>query len=294
MFVTTSWITDLLLIIVGGFLLIYKYSTRKFDHWKKRAVPYVEPLPVFGNAKDIFFFRRTAGDWMKELYDNSEGDYKGIFIFDEPALLITSPHLIKKIMIQDFNYFMDRTLASPDHNELFSYVLFFQKAPEWKTFRSKLTPIFTSGKLKAMFPFVQGIAENLVQYLHKNLGVQEAKEICCKYATDIICKCAFGINAHCLEDERAVFRMLSKSMTEFSLRNAICQSSYWFRQSWVKWFKLDFFAPWIQEYFRDAFWQTMKTRREMKVKANDLIDLLKDMMDKQEIPDFGKLFSQHF
>lgn len=289
MLITSSWKIDLLLFCAGVAFFLYKYFTRKFDYWKKRGIYSGKPVVFFGNTKDLFFFKKTMGEWMRDLYNSTQDPYVGLYIMDEPALIIKSPETIKNIVVKDFNYFMDRTVASPEHNEIAANMMFLQKGPEWKAVRTKMTPIFTSGKLKGMFPIVQTVGEDLVNYLEKHLGVLEAKEICSKFATDVISKCAFGIHAHCFDDENAAFRKIGRAMFEFSIRNAMCQSSYFFRQSWVNRFKLDFFEKSVEDYFTQAFWNTMKQREKTNTKANDLVDHLRDMMNNKDMPFFGRL-----
>lgn len=290
MLISSSWKVDLVLFGVAILFIIYKYVTRKFDYWKNRGVYYEKPLVFLGNTKDLFFFKKTIGEWMKDLYNSAQEPYIGIFIMDEPGLVLKSPEIIKRVIVKDFNYFMDRTIANPSHDEVISNMMFLQKGVEWKTIRSKMTPIYTSGKLKGMFPLVQSVGDDLVRYLDKHLGEQEAKEICSKFATDVISKCAFGINAHCFDDENATFRKIGRAMFDFSLRNAMSQTSFFFRQNWVNLLKLNFFEKWIQDYFTEAFWTTMAQREKMNSKVNDLIDHLREMMKNKDLQ-FGKSIS---
>jgi hypothetical protein len=62
-----SWwaVTTLLL---GGVGLLYLYLTRTHGYWRKRGVPYVKPLPVFGNLKDGMLIRKTFGETYQDLY----------------------------------------------------------------------------------------------------------------------------------------------------------------------------------------------------------------------------------
>jgi Cytochrome P450. len=40
----------------------------------------------------------------------------------------------------------------------------------WKEVRSKLTPGFTSGKLKLMYPLMQGVCSELLKHLRDDKG----------------------------------------------------------------------------------------------------------------------------
>jgi cytochrome P450 family 6 len=68
--------------------------------------------------------------------------------------------------------------------------LFSLDNPKWKTLRVKLTPTFSSGKMKMMFGTVCDVGEKLI----KTLGVEsssavdniiEIKDIAARFTTDV-------------------------------------------------------------------------------------------------------------
>ncbi|KAJ8937029.1 hypothetical protein NQ314_012112 [Rhamnusium bicolor] len=226
---------------------------------------------------EICTFRTTIGEWLKDFYDSTKEPFFGIFVFDEPYLVLKSPELIKQVLVKDFSSFTDRTVLAPKHDKLVSSMMFLQKSPHWKTTRPKMTPIFTSGKLKGMFPTINNIGLRMNQYIRKNLGQHEAKEICAKFSTDVIAKCAFGINSHCFDDEDAQFRKVGRSIFDFRWRNAINQTAYFFMQGWANLLHLNFVDKWATTYLKDVFWSVIKQREETNMKGNDLIDIIVDM-----------------
>lgn len=69
--------------------------------------------------------------------------------------------------------------------------LFGLYGDRWRNLRAKLTPVFTSGKLKAMFSTLLDCSVPLKRYLLKkaeNGSVVEMREIAARYTTDIIGK----------------------------------------------------------------------------------------------------------
>jgi hypothetical protein len=48
--------------------ILYLYFTRTHGYWRKRGVPYVKPLPLFGNLKDALLFRKNLGEIYRDLY----------------------------------------------------------------------------------------------------------------------------------------------------------------------------------------------------------------------------------
>jgi hypothetical protein len=55
-------------VLLGGVGLLYLYLTRTHDYWRKRGVPYVKPLPVFGNLKDSMLATKTLGENYQDIY----------------------------------------------------------------------------------------------------------------------------------------------------------------------------------------------------------------------------------
>jgi hypothetical protein len=62
-----SWWT-ISTLLLGGLGLLYLYLTRTHGYWRKRGIPYVRPLPVFGNLKDAMLARENLGVTYHDLY----------------------------------------------------------------------------------------------------------------------------------------------------------------------------------------------------------------------------------
>lgn len=170
-FMTNYWGLDGIILLTTIMIVAYLYMTRKFNYWKKRGVLEVSPTPFVGNFTECVLLQKNPGYFMKDLYDRGkEMPYVGFYVFDKPCLLVRDRELIKNVLVKDFNYFHDR-YSSPDSKDRLGYAnLFFIKNPAWKILRTKLTPVFTSGKLKKMFDLMLECAENLDVYL-KSLGL---------------------------------------------------------------------------------------------------------------------------
>merc|ERR1719186_2546723 len=76
----------------------------------------------------------------------------------------------------------------------------------WKEVRSTFSPIFTSGKMKIMFKFIDNISKNLLEEFDKATAVEEGvelKEIFGKFSMDTIASCAFGVDAESFSNKES-------------------------------------------------------------------------------------------
>lgn len=288
MLLTSSWYLDLLLIF--GFLLIlaYKYLTRNNSYWKKRSVNFKEPTFLVGNLLNVLLLRKTFSEWIKEMYNSTTDPIFGIFLFDEPSLLIRSPEIIKDILIKDFNYFVDRTVACPAHNEIVCNMMFFQRQGPWKAQRNKLTPVFTSGKLKGMLAILDDYAIKLLQRLRNHPDHVDVRTIIGNYVTDGITKCFFGIESFSQDEEESEFKIMLNKLGNISLKVVWSRICYFFYPKLVNPLKLEFGENHLLEYFCDAFHEAIKAREKSKIRQNDFIDIINDLRNDEE---FAKEFN---
>lgn len=157
---------DGMIIFMTLMIIAYLYMTRKFNYWKKRGILQMTPTPFFGNFKECLFLKKAPAYFLKEIYDETkELPYVGFYVLDKPFLLINDRELVKNILVKDFSYFSDRYIMA-DPNDRIGYAnLFFMRNPSWKTIRTKLTPFFTSGKMKKMFDLMLECGKHLDDYL---------------------------------------------------------------------------------------------------------------------------------
>ncbi|TKC33295.1 hypothetical protein EI555_005879, partial [Monodon monoceros] len=91
---------------------------------------------------------------------------------------------------------------------------------QWKRLRSLLSPAFTSGKLKEMFPIISQIGDVLVRNLKKEAGKGKPinmKDFFGAYSMDVITGTAFGVNIDSLNNPQDPFVEYSKKILKFNL-----------------------------------------------------------------------------
>ncbi|XP_033314840.1 cytochrome P450 6a2-like [Bombus vancouverensis nearcticus] len=267
--------------IIALLFAFYFYFTSTFDFWKVRGVPGPKPVPVFGNIKDVMLLRTSMCAYLKKLWDEYKDEpMVGIFTRKTPILILQDPELIKDVLIRDFSIFADRGIPVHEKAEPLSPHLFNLESQRWRPLRTRLSPVFTSGKLKEMFPLILECSKHLEQYLD-NLVAKgepiECRELTAKYTTDVIGSCAFGIEMNALSDEDSEFRRMGKQVFATSFRQIL---RFRLRQIFPHLYNLlgSIMAPLeITTFLTKIIVDTMKYRDDNNIVRPDFVNMLMEL-----------------
>lgn len=159
--------------------VLYLWTKYVFSHWDRKGFPYIKPSIPFGNLSESWYGRKSIGAELFDLHKSSNKPVEGVYFLFRPALMLRDASLIKKVLTSDFNSFYDRGFHH-NPNDPVAANMFMKSGQDWKSLRAKLTPTFTSGKLKGMLPTIIQIAENLKRQLvtaAENNEIVEVKEL---------------------------------------------------------------------------------------------------------------------
>lgn len=164
--VTHSWGFDVLVFSFSLSAAFYWFMTKNFNYWAKRNVFQLKPVPFLGDFGDCILQRKCVGDAIRDLYEKSKGHKLfGFYVYHKPFLMIRDPELIKQVLIKDFEYFRNHHGRPGSSDKLGNANLFLVPNPAWKYLRSKLSPIYTSGKLRKLFELMLDVAADLDTYM---------------------------------------------------------------------------------------------------------------------------------
>lgn len=176
-----------LLFAIVVFFGYYKWS---FLYFKRKNIPYKEPSFPLGNIslKKPFFI--AIDDVYKKIKQVGE-KHAGFYILTKPFYMIIDPDIIRKVLAKDFSHFVDRGIFSNEKDDPLSAHLFSLEGMKWKHMRAKLTPTFTSGKMKMMFRTLVKCGEQmeneLAKFSRKEVTL-DVKDFTSRFTIDVIGK----------------------------------------------------------------------------------------------------------
>ncbi|KYN40637.1 Cytochrome P450 6k1 [Trachymyrmex septentrionalis] len=285
-FITAYWGLDVMIVLMTLIITVHFYMAHKFNYWKKRNVLHALPISILGNFKDCLLLKKSPGYLLKDFYDQGKGmPYIGFYILNKPSLMVRDRELIKNILIKDFDYFIDR-FATPSTTDRLAYSsLFFIKDAAWKILRTKLSPTFSSGKLKKMFELMLECGDNLDTYLEsikledKNIEL-DVKDLSSKFFMDIVGTTAYGLNVNSLNNPDNEFPKYGKQIFKISVLHSIEFFAIFFLPSLVYFINAELFNKKVTVFLRNVFWHTITQRIKSGKKRNDLIDALIELKGK--------------
>lgn len=188
-----------------------------FGYWKRRNIPFLEPSFPFGNIFDLLCQKVSIGEMVQRIYNESHDKVVGIFAVTRPILVVNDPEMVRAIFVKDFAHFMDRGVYIDAESDPLSGHLFSLSGEKWKNLRTQLSPVFTSGKLKASFESLLGCGRMLQKFMvaaSERRDVVEVREIAARFNTDVIASVAFGLDINCMEEPDVPFRAMGRKVNK--------------------------------------------------------------------------------
>lgn len=281
--ITTNLLQDLLIVLSVLSVSVVLYFKWAYGYWKRRNIPYLEPKIPFGNLENALRRKNGLGIQFKRMHEELKArgcKYGGTFSMATPVLAVIDPEIIKNILIKKFQHFTDRGLYSNEEIDPLSGHLFLLNGAKWKNMRNKLSPTFTSGKMKMMFSTMAECSNLLVESVDKFAENQEPldiKEALACFTTDIIGSCAFGLECNSFKDSNSVFREYGKKLINPSLwRVAIFTFVVSFPKIASK-LGCKMFEPDIEKFYIDLVKDTVGYREKTNFTRNDFIQILMEL-----------------
>lgn len=280
-------LTDILTYIVLPLVVIAFWFLRKtYSYLEELGIPHPKPSWIMGNLSGVGSSFHMA-DLIKKMYSEYKGKdvISGFYTLISPTLVVTDFEVVKQITVKDFSSFTDRGFLVNEENEPLTGNLASIGGEKWHFLRTKLSPAFTSGKIKMMYETISDKGGNLVKAITEksNSGSVDMRKMSSRFTIDVISSCAFGMEADTLNNEnheivgltRALFGEGGQSLLQFFLVFTYPRIA--------KFFNFRAFPKLTSDYLTEVITDTIFYREDKKVIRKDFLNMLIELKNKGSI-----------
>uniref|UniRef100_A0A8D0L282 unspecific monooxygenase n=1 Tax=Sphenodon punctatus TaxID=8508 RepID=A0A8D0L282_SPHPU len=264
----SSW--SCLFVVISSILLYY---------FKKLGIPGPKPIPFFGTS---LAYRSGVRDFDWDCFQKY-GKIWGFYDGRRPILAVTDLAIIKAVLVKEcYTIFTNRRNFGP--SGLLDSAVSIAEDDHWKRIRTVLSPTFTSGKLKEMFPILKHYADILKENIQRRAEKDEpipVKDPFGAYSMDIVTSTSFGVNTDSMNNPKDPFVKEAKKLVKFDLFNPkfVLLYAFPFLRPVLKKMNVTIFPKDAVEFFAKSV-ALIKENREKKGQK-DRIDFLQLMIDSQ-------------
>ncbi|CAG7717309.1 unnamed protein product [Allacma fusca] len=196
-----------------------------------------------------------------------------------PVLFISDLDLMKQIYVKDFEYFVNRRGFDVEkHDPHMHLSLLNQNGESWKDLRSKMSPTFTTGKIRRMFAIFYSSSKKMVKAIREKSQTEsniELRPYMQKVTMDIIAFAAFGIQTDLFEDPNSSFAKMGKKIQDiFSGKNVFKIFFLMLFPKWAELLKLKITDSEADKFFSKVIVDTLEHRQKTEDKRDDFLQLM--------------------
>lgn len=263
-------------LILLGLIGLNRYL---LNYWRRCGFKQVKSSFLVGSIGDVCTLKRSIAEVFGDFYhENKFSKVVGVYLSYRPALLITDIEIIKKMLIKDSSNFINHGLYINEKYDPLSGHIFALKGDKWRNIRSKVSPLFSSVKLKIMFPTFMDCATNLADYLKdRSSDPIEIRDIMARYTTDIIASVAFGYNCDSINDHDNVFRKMGAKVFKPTPKTALRALVTFFLPKINEFLGIRVADADVEEFMFSMVKYSMELRESGKLVRNDFMQVMMGM-----------------
>ena len=247
----------------------------KFQTWRKQGIPGPNPWFFYMDLMHLLTPNFMTLDLRRV---KQYGKIFGVHDGEVASLIVADPEVLKEMLVRNFASFADRR-QQPSSHKIFKKFLTQLNGDDWRQTRSIISPTFTSGKMKAMYPLISDAVDLMMDKIKEGSGKEfDLKDLYGCLSMDIIARCAFAVDTNANDGNPFVYH--AKAFFTFSVWKI---ALFVFLPKFImKRFTITF-SPRKHTNFLEALALQMisERRKQMKqgVRANKYNDFLQLMME---------------
>uniref|UniRef100_A0A1B0CGS0 Cytochrome n=1 Tax=Lutzomyia longipalpis TaxID=7200 RepID=A0A1B0CGS0_LUTLO len=273
----------LLTLVSGIVIAIYVYFTWHFDHWAKKGIPGPNARFFFGNFPSNVTQSRNMVYDADDIYQLYRGKFNfvGFYHMRAPGLMALNPETFRNFHDNEFADMGDKEV-----DKMFSRNPFMLQGDEWKEKRAEITPAFTPARIKTMFPVIEDVCQRMNTYVQaNNKDAIEVREMCAKYATDVVSSCIFGLDAESFTTEKPLIREMG-----IKLMNPTFTAILYFILIEILPFmrhiiRMPFVPKEVETFFVNLMRDAILLRKKNKIERVDFLHYLLELQERKGLKD---------
>lgn len=272
------WHNYLAYATIASIAVFFSFARYSYSYWERKGFKaFPNASFLFGHLKSVILQRTSMPDLIVKLYNSTSEPFIGMYGIFQPILLVRDPELVKNILVKDFSHFTDRGVYCDIQNDPLSGHLFSLPGEKWKKIRAKLTPAFSSGKLKGMFASITECGQSLQNHLHdagKKGELVDIRDISGKYAINIIASVAFGIQVDTIKEPDNDFRKYGQQIVDLNLKNGLRFGLIFMAPKLMRVFGLHLVDIDVENFIRSVVTKNLNYRETNNFIRKDFFQLL--------------------
>ncbi|XP_035430276.2 cytochrome P450 6B5 [Spodoptera frugiperda] len=257
-------------IIILCYVLIHRNFYNK-SYWKKKNVVQTN----FNLMLKFVFGKQSMPEILRDIYnDHPDVLYVGTIAGTTPTLLLKHPDDVQAVLAGDFQSFHSRGIKFGPHDLLADNLLFMNDVKRWKLLRQKLSPVFTTFKLKYMFKIIEKVARDFVEVVEDDIHLRKDPfNILYTYTTASIGASVFGIDT---QNNRNAMDSPFLEMTQKTLKPSLYSNIAALLANTsprlYDFLNIKVFGE-HEEFFIGAVRAVLEERQRKSIRTHDFIDL---------------------
>ncbi|KAH8299851.1 hypothetical protein KR044_006895, partial [Drosophila immigrans] len=286
----TREMLDVIALLLITLAIGFWYVRTRLSYWSRRRISHERPSFPMGNMKG---FRKTRHfkDILTPLYERFKitgAPFVGFYMMMRPVVLVLDVEMAKQVLIRDFANFEDRGMYHNERDDPLTGHLFRLDGPKWRPLRHKMSPTFSSGKMKYMFPTVCAVGEELAQVCgelagNAICGIVEISDLMARYTSDVIGRCVFGIECNGLRNPDAEFAVMGRRAFTDRRHNKLIDGFIDSFPNLARRLRLCQIHKDITNFYMRIVRDTVKEREVKTIIRNDFMNLLIEMKHRGEL-----------
>ncbi|XP_054741185.1 probable cytochrome P450 6a13 [Anastrepha obliqua] len=276
-----------LILLLTALTLICIHLHRKQQYWAAQGIPLLKPYLFFYYGRGRIGTDCHAIDIPNEVYRRYRETgvpLAGMFMLSDPLIILLDLELIKHVLIKDFGNFSYRGLYHNLRDDPLMGNLAAIDGLYWKRLRAKLTPSFTTGKMKFMYPTLIKVGEQLSSVVEKRLsaeGVIDVKDLSACYTTDVIASSTLGIECDSLHNPNEDFRLITmKFFEEYSVTRDLISQRFPQLAKMLRWTNT---PRTVTDFYIKVVRDNIAYREEHGIVRQDFLQIMMDLIKTESL-----------